>query len=166
MPPRLLTPNQIVSYNLYRARRLLGLTQNQAAELLEPHLGVRWSKVSWSAAERSVDHADRIKKFDVDELVSIASAFRLPVSFFLQPPTGVDLVIGTHGSDRELTPAQLIELAGAEPDAQIEQVVEQRIYDEQQAALKDARATLARFNEEARATLVPPSIQPTKKRKK
>lgn len=51
--PLTLTPNRVVAYNLARARSLRGWTQEQAAERLEPFLGVRWSKATFSAAERS-----------------------------------------------------------------------------------------------------------------
>ncbi len=49
--PRL--AHQVVAYNLTRARELRGLTQDAAAAALEPYLGVRWSKVGFSQAERS-----------------------------------------------------------------------------------------------------------------
>ncbi len=48
------TPNQVVAYNLTRAREHRGWTQDEAAEALAPYLGTRWSKASFSQAERSV----------------------------------------------------------------------------------------------------------------
>jgi len=86
-----LTPNQIVAENLYRARILRGWTQEQAAEVLEPYLGVRWSKATFSAAERSVSRRDRIREFTADELVAFSRAFLLPIPWFFLPP-GPDLV--------------------------------------------------------------------------
>lgn len=82
-----LTPNQVVAYNLRQARALRGWTQDQAAEALEPHLGERWSRVVFSAAERSVS-GQRVRQFTADDLVAFARAFNLPVTWFLLPPAG------------------------------------------------------------------------------
>ncbi len=80
-----LSPNQVVAYNLARARELKGWTQDQTAEALEPHLGVLWSKASLSQAERSV--AGRVvRNFSADEIVAFARAFQLPVTWFFMPP--------------------------------------------------------------------------------
>ena len=80
-----LTPNQVVAWNLAQARALRQWTQDQAAEALEPYLGRRWSKATFSAAERSVE-SDRVRQFDADEIVAFARAFDLPVSYFFLPP--------------------------------------------------------------------------------
>lgn len=80
-----LTPNQLVGYNLFCARRERGWTQAQAAEALEPHLGVRWTVAQVSAAERSVD-GTRIRQFTADDIVAFAQAFELPISYFFVPP--------------------------------------------------------------------------------
>ncbi|MBA2283325.1 MAG: helix-turn-helix transcriptional regulator [Acidimicrobiia bacterium] len=80
------TPNQIVAFNLSKARLLRGWTQTQAAEALEPYLGTRLSPASWSAMERSVD-GGRIREITADELVAFARGFELPVGFFLTPPS-------------------------------------------------------------------------------
>src|SRR5713101_2688118 len=67
------------------ARQLRGWTQPQAAEALEPHLGMRWSGASVSQAERSV--AGRfIRNFNADEIVAFAQAFQLPITWFFLPP--------------------------------------------------------------------------------
>lgn len=84
-PPDLLTPNQLVAYNLWRARRERRWTHEQAAEQLEPHLGVRWTKAVFSAAERSVE-GTRKRNFSADEIVAFARGFRLPVAYFFMPP--------------------------------------------------------------------------------
>jgi len=86
--PRDLTPNQIVALNLTRARTDRGWSQPEAAAALQPLLGVRWSRASYSAVERSVDGA-RIKQFSADELVAIARCFDRPISWFLTPPDGI-----------------------------------------------------------------------------
>ena len=85
-----LMPNQVVAYNLARARRLRRWSQEQAAAALEPHLGKRWSKASLSQAERSVT-GKVPRSFDADELVAFARAFNLPATWFLVPPTPAEL---------------------------------------------------------------------------
>jgi len=80
-----LTPNQVIAWNLAQARALRQWTQDQAAEALEPYLGRRWSKATFSAAERSIE-SDRVRQFDADEIVAFARAFGLPVSYFFLPP--------------------------------------------------------------------------------
>ncbi len=80
-----LTPNQVVAFNLARAREWKGWTQDEAAEALEPYLGKRWSKASVSQAERSI--AGRfVRQFDADEIVAFARAFDLPIGWFFMPP--------------------------------------------------------------------------------
>ncbi|MGH9271723.1 MAG: hypothetical protein ACRDZ2_10670 [Ilumatobacteraceae bacterium] len=80
-----LTPNQIVAYNLAQARMWKNWTQDEAAEHLAPFLGAKWSKASFSAAERSVD-GQRIRQFSADEIVAFSRGFGLPVGFFFLPP--------------------------------------------------------------------------------
>jgi len=80
-----ITANQLVAYNLARIRKALGLSQEQAAELLEPYLGERWSKAVYSAAERSY-HGKRVRHFTADDLAALALAFGVPVTYFLLPP--------------------------------------------------------------------------------
>ena len=58
----------------------------QAAERMEPFLGQRWSKATFSAAERSFDYPERIRQFTADELTAFSAAFELPVPFFFLPP--------------------------------------------------------------------------------
>jgi hypothetical protein len=83
--PSLLTPNQVVGYNLSRARALRGWTQEQTVARLAPHLGARWSNVVLSAAERSYA-GKRIRHFTADEIVAFAQTFDLPVTWFFLPP--------------------------------------------------------------------------------
>lgn len=121
-----LTPNQVVAHNLTRAREVKGWTQDQAAEALEPYLGVRWSKASVSQAERSVA-GGFVRNFTADEIVAFARAFELPITWFFMPPPAwagpgvptkldvpdapafgeavallVDLVFGDEGQQAEL----------------------------------------------------------------
>ena len=79
------TPNQVVAYNLWRARSIHGWSQEQAAERLEPYLGERWSRAVFSAAERSVA-GKRVRQFSADDLVAFAAGFDLPIDFFFWPP--------------------------------------------------------------------------------
>lgn len=82
------SPNQVVAYNLARAREAKGWTQEEAGRRLEPHLGAAWSKATWSQAERSTDPG-RSRGFTADEIVAFARCFDLPVAwFFLPPPPG------------------------------------------------------------------------------
>lgn len=87
--PEPLTANQVVAYNLMRVRKMLGLSQEQAAERLEPHIGARWSKAVYSAAERSF-HGNRVRQFTADDLGAFALAFGVPVSYFFVPPKPED----------------------------------------------------------------------------
>ena len=80
-----MTPNQVVAYNLWCARQQRGWTQAQAAEALEPHLGVRWTVAQVSAAERSVE-GTRIRQFTADDIVAFAQAFDVPITYFFVPP--------------------------------------------------------------------------------
>lgn len=81
----LLSPNQVVAYNLPRARLYRGWTQEQAAEALAPYLGTKWSVANFSAIERSVD-GGRIRQFTADDLLALSRGFGLPIGFFLTPP--------------------------------------------------------------------------------
>jgi transcriptional regulator with XRE-family HTH domain len=84
--------NRVVAYNLKEAREARKWKQEEAAERLEQLTGVRWSKVTWSAAEAShTAPAERVRIFSVDDLVNFARLFDKPVGWFLvPPPTGGD----------------------------------------------------------------------------
>ena len=82
---RTMTPNQIVAYNVAKARTIRGWTQEQAAEALVPYLGTKWSVANFSAIERSVD-GGRIRQFTADDLLALSRGFDLPIGFFLTPP--------------------------------------------------------------------------------
>lgn len=107
-----LTPNQVIAYNLAQARTLKGWTQDQACKALEPHLGSRWSKANYSAAERSVD-GSRIRQFDADVIVAFARTFDLPVTWFFLPPPpwaspGVPAKLRTPDAERFGAPLALL----------------------------------------------------------
>lgn len=82
-----LSVNQIVSYNLFRARRSAGWTQQDVAELLERYTGRGWSNASVSAAERAWQ-GGRPRRFDASEIVALAKIFDQPISYFFLPRDG------------------------------------------------------------------------------
>lgn len=107
-----MTGNQIVAANLKRAREYRGLTQEQAAELLEPWLDEEWKKATFSAAERSAIAGKRQRQFTADEILAFAGAFSLPVAYFLLPPPDVERVevgrkkVGADSVRRSLIPPE------------------------------------------------------------
>lgn len=95
---RVMSANQIVAYNVAKARAIRGWTQEQAAEELAPYLGAKLSGASFSALERSAWNPSRIKVFSADELVALSRGFNLPIGFFfVPPPPAVDA--GLYGPD-------------------------------------------------------------------
>ncbi len=114
-----LTPNQLVGYNLGCARQERRWTQAQAAEALEPHLGVRWTVAQVSAAERSID-GTRIRQFTADDLVAFAQAFEVPITYFFLPPrpgtTWDKVERGTSQDQLNRTMAVMIDLIFGDPD--------------------------------------------------
>ena len=110
-----LTPNQVVAHNLRRARQVRGWTQEHAADRLAPFLGERWSHVVFSAAERSTA-GKRIRQFDADQLLAIAAAFELPLSFFFAPPRDVE-AIAVAGASETLSPEDVVALSAGPDEA-------------------------------------------------
>ena len=80
------TPNQIVAFNVAKARLLRGWTQEEAAKAIAPYLGTLLSTASFSAIERSVD-VGRVREFNADEIVALARGFQLPIGWFFTPPS-------------------------------------------------------------------------------
>ncbi len=100
-PPKLWTANQIVAFNVAKARLLRGWTQEEAAEAVAPYLGTLLSTASFSAIERSVD-TGRIREFSADEILAFARGFRLPVPWFFTPPaTWEGIAIATPETGEE-----------------------------------------------------------------
>jgi hypothetical protein len=113
-----MTPNQVVAYNVARARALRGWTQEQAAEALAPYLGTRLSGASFSALERSAWSPTRIKVFSADELLAFSRGFDLPIGYFLTPPPPA-LDAGLHAPDagwKGLDPLVLLDAVLGTPD--------------------------------------------------
>ncbi len=139
-----LAPNQVIAYNLRLARALRKWTQEKAAEELEPHLGTKWSKAVFSAAERSVD-GKRVRPFDADEIVAFAKAFDLPVLFFLLPPPGYPWE-ATH----PLTTSALELLQLILPTEEGLSLIQERLDD----VLRHASGELLRLSHDRRPNLV------------
>lgn len=87
-PPAEVDVNQVVAYNVARARQLRGWTQEEFAERLEPYLGQRLTQASVSAIERAWDGERRRREFDAHEVLFFAMAFDLPMIWFFLPPPG------------------------------------------------------------------------------
>jgi hypothetical protein len=115
---RMMTPNQVVAYNLARARALRGWTQDEAAEKIAPYWGSRLSFASFSAMERSAFRVDRIKVFSADELLALSRAFDLPIGYFFTPPPPSEDV-GLHAPDagmKGLDPIVLLDAVLGRPE--------------------------------------------------
>jgi transcriptional regulator with XRE-family HTH domain len=115
---RTVTPNQVVAYNVARARALRGWTQERAAEALAPYLGAKLSGASFSAMERSASSPLRIKVFSADDLLALSRGFDLPIGYFLTPPPPGD-DIGLHAPDagsKGLDPIVLLDAILGRPD--------------------------------------------------
>lgn len=87
---RVMSANELVSYNLLRARRMRGWKQSEVGELLGRYTGRAWSNASVSAAERAWQ-GGRPRKFDADEIAALSQIFDVPYSFFLLPPDEITL---------------------------------------------------------------------------
>src|SRR5262249_49347059 len=109
------TANQVVAYNLKRAREELGLTQELAAQRLEWYLGKRWSKASFSVAERSAEDR-RVREFDANALLAFSRAFEKPVGWFFTPPENVKCIYaGTSGPRRAIGRDELLDATAPIP---------------------------------------------------
>lgn len=115
---RTMTPNQIVAYNVARARGLRGWTQEQAADNLAPYLGARLSGPSFSGLERSAWTPTRVKQFSADDLLALSRGFDLPIGYFLTPPPP-ETDAGLHAPDagmNGLDPIVLLDAVLGTPD--------------------------------------------------
>ncbi|MDX3582963.1 hypothetical protein [Streptomyces europaeiscabiei] len=84
-PEKVLSANQLVAFNMWRARRGSGWSQQEVAELLEKYTGRSWSNASVSAAERSWQ-GGRPRKFDANEILALTKIFDEPMVYFFLPP--------------------------------------------------------------------------------
>lgn len=97
-----MTANEVVAYNLIRARRLRGWTQGEAAARLERESGKAWTSATLGAAERSAT-SSRTRQFDANDLLTFSLAFDQPIAFFFIPPDISDrkIVIRPSQADPE-----------------------------------------------------------------
>jgi transcriptional regulator with XRE-family HTH domain len=121
-----MTANQLVAYNLRRARELRELTQEQAAERLEPLLGQLWSKATFSSAERSAEPERRAREFTADELLAFSAAFDLPLAWFFLPAETDGFQNVRCGGKKELTAGEVLDAVfpyGGKPEV-VERMVQ------------------------------------------
>ncbi len=118
---RLLTANQIVAFNVAKARQLRGWTQEQATQALAPYLGTLLSTASFSAIERSVD-SGRIREFSADEILAFARAFRVPIPWFFTPPSAWDDagVFTPDAGEEGLDPLVMLHAALGTPETHVD----------------------------------------------
>lgn len=84
-PEKVLSANQLIAFNMWRARRGAAWSQQEVAELLEKYTGRSWSNASVSAAERSWQ-GGRPRKFDANEILALTKIFDQPIAYFFLPP--------------------------------------------------------------------------------
>ncbi len=109
--------NQIVAYNMRRARKRRGWNQEDLAEALYPYSGQLLKKAAISNRERSAFSASRRVVFDAEEITALAMAFSLPVSwFFIPPPEACET--GAAPGDADLWVEQLLALLFGADDQQ------------------------------------------------
>lgn len=82
---KVMTPDEVVSLNLGRARELRGWTQPEAAQNVSRYLGREWSAQVYGDAERAW-RLKRVKVFSAEEIIALCRAFRLPLVWFYLPP--------------------------------------------------------------------------------
>jgi hypothetical protein len=112
-------PSQVVAYRLFVARKARGWTQEQAAAELEPFLGERWSKASFSAAERSVDGKQgRMRDFSANDVAAFSRCFQLPIGWFYCPP-----IADPYGVFPKIEPAQDTTTPAVTADELVEMVL-------------------------------------------
>lgn len=88
---RVLTANQLVAFNMQRARKSRGWDQEYMGLKLASVTGRAWSRASVSSAESSW-RGGRVRKFDANEILALAVVLDLPVqSLFLPPDTDASL---------------------------------------------------------------------------
>lgn len=92
-------PEQLVGQRVAEFRGLLGLTQQQLAERMEPLLGKTWTRQTVSAAEQGN------RSFTATDLYALAHALGTWPSRLLFPPqgvTGVEMPTGVEFTGRDL----------------------------------------------------------------
>ena len=111
-PEREVTVNMLVAYNMARFRQASGMTQAALGEELGG-----WTKGAVSAAERSWD-GTRVRKFDADEIATLASIFCVPILAFFLPPAddGVTARYAVRGDDGPVPMEEYFRYLWSDPD--------------------------------------------------
>ncbi len=144
-------------------------TMERAAAELEKYIGARWSKATFSAAERSID-GRRVRQFTADEIVAFSRCFGVPIGFFFMPPRPsqsensvnfaaperhgfgiplaelLDVIFGTPG-EREVLSARLTEYLDEIPMRDLTAAQDALTWRAEDALTAVAMKQLARFEE-------------------
>lgn len=103
-PPREITVNQVVAWNLAWLRRAAGLTQEQLGER------IGWTGAQVSEAERSWN-GKRVREFDAQALAVIAAGLGVPLSALFLPPEDGEAFSFRDGTGQEHGMRDLMQLA-------------------------------------------------------
>jgi transcriptional regulator with XRE-family HTH domain len=114
-PAKVLSINQLVSYNMWRARRGMEWSQQEVAELLQMYTGRTWSNASVSAAERAWQ-GGRPRRFDASEIVALSRIFEQPIIYFFMPDADGNYYADTVGMREFPDGAPNIDVADKEND--------------------------------------------------
>lgn len=116
--------NQLVAHNLGRLRRDRNLTQEQAAAQIWPWRGEKWSKASFSIAERyALEGPSRRREFDANDILALALAFEVPISELFQLPDGTDEVAAGDDARNRISRRRLEEATSPRTDYVVKQHV-------------------------------------------
>lgn len=105
--PNRVTLDELVSYNLRRAREMRGWTQAEAAERVSAHLGRVWSQQVYGDAERAYRNPKRVKVFTGEEMLALAQAFDLPIPWFYLPTT-IETEVGARSGEGSISGRDLL----------------------------------------------------------
>ena len=139
--------SQVVARNVTAARELRGLTQDDLAVRLRTLTGSQWPRTAISMFESSWRNPkDRLRKFDVNQLVALSVALEVPLAWFFMPPSAYPDETGVARNDAwircappdadvpALTAAQLCEIAvsvtadtGSETNAEEEDPLHEKV---------------------------------------
>jgi hypothetical protein len=103
-----MSPDDVVSLNLKRARELRNWTQSEAAAQVSRYLGKTWSVQVYGDAERAY-RIKRIKIFSATEVIAFCRAFRLPLVWFYLSPDPWTTIAPREG-DEGMTGDDLLSL--------------------------------------------------------
>lgn len=99
--------NLVVAQNAFRLRKARGWTQAEVAERMTAQTGENWdfsmvSKAEWDPAKEWDSETNRRRRYSPDELVALASVFRVPMFelFVVDDGTMVDMGgVAVRGDD-------------------------------------------------------------------